>query len=123
MTMRSTLTMAVAAGEAGATVHPVRTYVSSGLVRPCVTTADSYLLCEEGCVARLRQITSATRVAEIGALFSALDGNDAAPPVTHRADDRGVRARQAAADDRRTTAARPPGTRGSTAELINREPA
>ena len=80
MTTRSPLTLAEAAGEAGATVHQVRTYVAAGLVRPCAKTAGGYLLFEEECVARLRLITSATRVgmriAEIGTLIRALDAND-----------------------------------------------
>ena len=74
------LTLAEAARHAGATVHQVRTYVASGLVRPCATTSGGYLLFEEHCVARLRLITSATRVgmriAEIGVLVRALDSND-----------------------------------------------
>ncbi|MCI4429657.1 MAG: MerR family transcriptional regulator [Burkholderiales bacterium] len=83
------LTLAEAARQAGATVHQVRTYVASGLVRPCATTSGGYLLFEERCVMRLRLITSATRVgmriAEIGVLVRALDGNDqAAAEVARR---------------------------------------
>jgi DNA-binding transcriptional MerR regulator len=76
------LTLAEAARKAGATVNQVRTYVASGLVRPCATTSGGYLLFEARCVERLRLITSATRVgmriAEIGVLVRALDGNDQA---------------------------------------------
>ena len=55
MTKGSTLTLAEAARKAGATVHQVRIYVASGLIRPCATTAGGYLLFEEACVARLRR--------------------------------------------------------------------
>jgi len=54
------LTLAEAARRAGATVHQVRTYVASSLVRPCATTPGGYLLFEERCVTRLRLITSNT---------------------------------------------------------------
>ena len=83
------LTLAEVARQAGVTLHQVRTYVASGLVRPCGTTAGGYLLFEQRCVTRLRLITSATRVgmriAEIGVLVRALDCNDqAAAEVARR---------------------------------------
>ena len=95
------LTLAEAAQQAGATVHQVRTYVAAGLVRPCATTSGGYLLFEERCVARLRLITSATRVgmriAEIGVLVRALDDNDqAAAEVARRSVETAIGNRQTA---------------------------
>ena len=76
------LTLAEVARQAGATVHQVRTYVASGLVRPCGTTSGGYLLFEQRCVTRLLLIRSATcvgmRIAEIGVLVRALEDNDQA---------------------------------------------
>jgi len=102
------LTLAEAARKAGATVHQVRTYVASGLVRPCATTPGGYLLFEERCVARLRLITSATRVgmriAEIGVLVRALDGNDqAATETARRSVTAAISTRQTALQDLQTT--------------------
>ncbi|MEO7245816.1 MAG: MerR family transcriptional regulator [Rubrivivax sp.] len=80
MTIGSKLTLAEAARAAGAAGHQVRTYVTAGLICPCATTSGGYLIFEEDCVARLRLITSATRVgmrmAQIGILVRALDAND-----------------------------------------------
>jgi len=101
MTTDTTLTLAEAARAAGATVHQVRTYVTAGLICPCATTSGGYLLFEEACVARLRLITSATRVgmriAEIGALVRALDGNDCpAVAVARRSVEATIGTRQSA---------------------------
>ena len=95
------LTLAEAARQAGATVHQVRTYVASGLVRPCATTSGGHLRFEDRCVMRLRLITSATRVgmriAEIGVLIRALDGNDqAAAEVARRSVAAAIGTRQTA---------------------------
>ena len=108
MTTRSPLTLAEAARKAGATVHQVRTYVAAGLVRPCATTAGGYLLFEEACVARLRLITSATRVgmriAEIGILVKALDANDRRAVATaRRSVDAAIDTRQSALRELRMT--------------------
>lgn len=86
--MTSAYTLSEAARLAGATVHQVRTYVASGLVKPCATTTGGYLLFNETCVARLRLIAAATgaglRIAEIGILVKALEDNDQRAVVTAR---------------------------------------
>ena len=101
MTTRSPLTLAEAARKAGATAHQVRIYVTADLVHPCAKTARGYLRFEKACVACLRLITSATRVgmriAEIGVLVSALDGNDqAAAEVARRSVAAAIGTRQTA---------------------------
>ena len=80
MTTTATYAISEAARRAGATVHQVRSYVASGLARPCTTTAGGHFVFDEDCVARLRLIAAATRaglhIADIGTLIKALARND-----------------------------------------------
>ena len=77
MATTPTYTLAQSAKRAAATVHQVRTYVTSGLVTPCATTPGGYFLFNDDGVARLRLIAAATRaglrVADIGALVKSLE--------------------------------------------------
>ena len=80
MATTPTYTLAQSAKRAAATVHQVRTYVTSGLVTPCATTPGGYFLFNDEGVACLRLIAAATRaglrIADIGALVKALECDD-----------------------------------------------
>ena len=86
--MTRAYTICEAAKRAAATVHQVRSYVTSGLVKPCATTAAGYFLFNDDGVARLRLIAAATRaglrIADISALVKALEYDDRSAIVAAR---------------------------------------